>query len=359
MLLMSRMDAVAQAYIDAIPGFSIKGGKSAPLYLFNDAEDYHRFLGSLGIDSRGSGGMFFASQIQGGLTTWVADQPEEWLFHVLQHEGFHHFANLRIGGQFPIWANEGLAEYFGHGQFVRRKLRLGVAPSSRIERLRSAIEANRFFPLDEFLRMSAGEWNQRVRTGDPRAGVQYDQAWALIHFLLHSENGRYRRALYKYIQATSEGRDLEVAAREAFGSSEFGAFERKWIDYIKKLEADPVSTAIERLSFLGAGLRELHVRGRRVASFDELEIALKEIDFEHELRDLHGTRNYSAADDSLFDPPPSTNTRRLVEYVFKIPDNTDDDKPLPTIEVTGLGLRVFLRWSVQEDGNPTPHVHVR
>lgn len=357
--IMARMDAVAQAYLEAIPGFPIKGGKSAPLYLFREASDYHRFLGSLGIDSRGSGGMFFASQIQGGLTTWVADQPEEWLFHVLQHEGFHHFANLRIGGQFPIWANEGFAEYFGHGQFVRGKLRLGVAPASRIDRLRRAIETDGIFSLDEFLRMSSGEWNARVRIRDLRSRTQYDQAWALIHFLLHAEQGKYRRALYNYIKATSDGRDLEIAAKEAFGTNDFKAFERKWIDYMGTLEADPVSTAVERLSFFGAGLRELHVRGIGVESFDEFKAALKKIEFEYEIRDLHGTRTYSAADDSLFDPPSHTNSRRPVAYQFRIAEGEETETALPTIEVSGLALQVFIRWSDKESGTPTPHVEVR
>jgi hypothetical protein len=34
-------------------------------------------------------------------------------WHVVQHEGFHQFVAQVIRGDMPIWANEGLAEYFG------------------------------------------------------------------------------------------------------------------------------------------------------------------------------------------------------------------------------------------------------
>ncbi|TVQ82211.1 MAG: DUF1570 domain-containing protein [Phycisphaeraceae bacterium] len=358
--IIARMDAVADAYLQAIPGFPIKGGKSAPLYLFRKAEDYHRFLASLGIDSRGSGGMFFASQIQGGLTTWVEGQSEEWLFHVLQHEGFHHFADLRIGGQFPIWTNEGFAEYFGHGQFVRGKLRLGVAPASRIDRLRKAIEEDAIFSLDEFLRMSLQEWNMRVRTRDRRAQTQYDQAWALVHFLLHADRGRYRQALLTYIKETSDGRDLETAAERAFGTTDFSAFQRRWVEYMKQLEPDPVSTAMERLAFFGAGLLELHARGVSVASIDELKQALRKINFKHEIRDLHGVRSFSASDDSLFEPPTPENPRRTPAFEFRTEAKQNaDGTALPVIAVSGIPVRVTLVWRKGADGGPVPHIEVR
>lgn len=358
--IITRMDTVADAYLQAIPGFPIKGGKSAPLYLFRKAEDYHRFLGSLGIDSRGSGGMFFASQIQGGLTTWVEGQSEEWLFHVLQHEGFHHFADLRIGGTFPIWANEGFAEYFGHGQFVRGRLRLGVAPASRIDRLRKAIEEDAIFSLDEFLRMTTQEWNMRVRTRDRRAQTQYDQAWALVHFLLHAERGRYRQALLTYIRETSTGRDLDTAAERAFGTTNFNAFQRRWVEYMKQLEPDPVSTAMERLEFFGAGLLELHARGVTVSSVDELKGALRKIDFKHDIRDLHGVRSFSASDDALFEPPAPENPRRTPAFEFRTETRQGPDGPtLPTIEVSGMQIRVTLLWRKNADGTPMPHIEVR
>lgn len=304
--------------------------------------------------------MFFASQIQGGLTTWVEDQSEEWLFHVLQHEGFHHFANLRIGGQFPIWTNEGFAEYFGHGQFVRGKLRLGVAPASRIDRLRKAIDEDAIFSLDEFLRMSLQEWNMRVRTRDRRAQTQYDQAWALVHFLLHADRGRYRQALLTYIKETSDGRDLETAAERAFGTTDFSAFQRRWVEYMQQLEPDPVSTAIERLTFFGAGLQELYSRGVTVSSIDELKQALRKIDFKHEVRDLHGVRSFDASDDSLFEPPTPENARRTPTYVLRTETRQSFEGPtLPVIEVTGIPVRVTLSWRKSGDGSPIPHIEVR
>lgn len=359
--IMARMDAVAAAYLEAIPGFPIKGGKSAPLYLFTHARDYHRFLESLGIDSRGSGGMFFASQVEGGLSTWIENRSEERIFHVLQHEGFHHFANLRIGGEFPVWANEGFAEYFGQGQFVRGKLRLGTAPASRIERLREAVEQEAFFPLQEMLMMSSRDWNSRVRTSDVRARMQYDQAWALVHFLLHAERGEYRRALLIYVQETSSGTDLQTAASRAFGTTNFDAFQRKWIEYVESLEPDPVSTSIERLEFLGAGLMELHAQGTVVDSMEELRDALRRIEFEYEVRDGHTVRVLSSKDDALFEPPNSGHSRRKTTYEFKGGETHDAPsiEGLPTIEVSGLPVRVLLEWKTNPDGEAIPEVTIR
>ncbi len=48
--------------------------------------------------------------------------------------------------------------------------------------------------------------------------ANYDQAWSMVHFLVHGDGGRYQPAFAKCVRELSPGRSADGAWRDAVGS---------------------------------------------------------------------------------------------------------------------------------------------
>jgi hypothetical protein len=146
------------------------------------------------------------------------------MWHVVQHEGFHQFVHMVIGGRIPIWVNEGLAEYFGSGIWTGDGLVTGVADPRRVRRVQAYIKAKKILPMLQMLKMTHQEWNAQL------AMRNYDQAWSMVHFLVHAENGKYRKAFGQFINDISRRRNWVKAYVRRFGRNT-KAFEKKYAEY--------------------------------------------------------------------------------------------------------------------------------
>jgi hypothetical protein len=343
----AHMDEVFRAYSAMFSNFPARTTKPVTLYLLADRESYVRTLREVaGFDATNSGGVFFATNAEAGVATWIRGRSRERAFYVLRHEGFHQFAHVHIGGSFPIWANEGLAEYFGSAIPVRGKLRTGLVPSSRLERVKRAIRNGETLEFDTFIRLDGRTWSDRVLGGDARTWMMYDQAWSIAHFLVHGDNGRYTQAFERFIRETSRGVDIGNAINTAFGTRDLSAFERAWKRWTLELEPDALSTATERLVFLGDGLASLHEQGVSVASMDELKNELRARGFTVK-RWSHGIgTEQSAEQDELFEAPPSG--RRGRETAFVLEPSEEEGLP-PTIGVEGLDVKIELLWRIEDE----------
>ena len=60
-----------------------------------------------------------------------------------------------------------------------------------------------------------------------RALVNYTQAWSMVHFLVHAEDGRYRQAFSEMIRDISRGRNPQDAFRARLGRN-VEAFEKRY-----------------------------------------------------------------------------------------------------------------------------------
>ncbi len=376
----THMDTVFDEYAKRMSNFRVKNAKRIKLYVWADRETYIEFLTEQGVPgAQFTGGLFFVRGGDAGLTTFVGGQSRASMYHTLQHEGFHQFAHLRVGN-LPPWANEGLAEYFGHGLLIRRNLLTGVAPSTRIELLRNAVAQGQHYPFEEIINMSGQEWNNILQSGDPRAYIMYTEAWAIAHFLVNADNGKYASAFQKYLEWLSKGRSHEQAFQQAFGTSDMVPFEKRFIEYLNETwEPDELSTAQQRLDFLGEGLRALHERGITPTSIDDLKTKLRERDFEVVRRGHGGAEVLSAQDDDMFlapgqtlssggdeaEPEPDDSRRR-----GRSPRRTRKPSPRqqapeiefvpagdaaypPTIRMSGLRAPARIEWTHGPDGSLT------
>lgn len=298
------MDRVFEEYDRRFAAFPVKGGMSFPLYLFSTQQKYVEHLRGDGIDGANTAGMFFKSSEGDGLATFVGGMPRSAVRTTLQHEGFHQFAWTRIGRHVPVWANEGLAEYFGAAYLVRNRFVLGRADEGRLAGLKRAIETGKTIPFGRLLSMTDQEWGARVAGGHDETGLQYTQSWSIVHFLIDGDRGKYEGMFVKYLEGVGTGLQHQQAFGRAFGTTDYAEFEAAWKRHVERLEPDPVSTASGRLSFLARGVQGLHAAGQTPGTFEELRKALVDAKF-RAIRLSHGSyTELSAEDAAMFQVPP-------------------------------------------------------
>jgi len=225
-----RVTAMAEEYHRRTKAFRGSIRQKLPLFLFRKRQDYHSAGGPAG-----SAGVFTG----GKLMVAAGQRVSERTWRVLQHEGFHQFARFVIGGHIPVWVNEGMAEYFGQAVFTGDGFITGVIPPTRLARLKAEINRGDLPDFRKIMSMSYAEWRAEILT------ARYDQAWSMIHFLVHGDSGRYVRALSSFIDEVSSGRRWEEAWVRNFGRNT-DAFQERWRRYWLGRPADPTRELYEK-----------------------------------------------------------------------------------------------------------------
>jgi hypothetical protein len=337
------MDRVHDEYARRLAraGFGSPAGPRSPLYLFRTREGYVRFLDALGVDARGTAGLFFWNAEHSGLASYLHGQTRQQMLRVLQHEGFHQFARQVFGDGLPIWVNEGLAEYFGAAILVNQGFKLGQIGGHRLARMQQAIESGATIPFDRLIRMSEADWMSRLSADPGESSLLYDQVWLMTHYLVHGRP-ELERAFNRYLFEVHRGSTRAWAFRKAFGTDRTEAFEAAWKRYVRQLETDPLSRAAERMSFMAQGLRILHQRGEAVDSMGGLKRRLQRLKFWYRASSHGVVSEYSAADALNFQPPEPAQPWRSPQ--FQLEPSDDPDLP-PWIRLTGLAVDARLVWS--------------
>jgi hypothetical protein len=217
------MTKMAEEYHERTRAFSGIISQRLPFLLFKNLSDY-RAAGGM----PGSAGVFDGEK----LMAVAGDKVSGRTWHVVQHEGFHQFAHAVIRGDIPMWANEGLAEYFGEGVFTGDGFVTGLIPASRLDRVKKTMQdAHGFMSVTRMMTVSNREWNSNLTMEN------YDQAWSMVHFLAHGDNGKYQNAFTGYMRDVGRGRPSPIAWRDNFGDA--AGFEQRWRDYWMNLPDNP------------------------------------------------------------------------------------------------------------------------
>ena len=256
----ARMTKMAEEYHARTRDFSGTVADRLPFYLYADADEY--------LDGGGTKGS--AGQYDPATRTLMAIAPEiptgpmaEIAWAVVQHEGFHQFADAVIGGELPIWLNEGLAEYFSEAVYTGDGYVSGLVPQWRLERVRRRFADGDFMPLERFMSMSHADWN-----GDLRL-AHYDQAWTLVHFLAHGDGGRYQKPFGRFVGLLGRGTGWERAWRDSFGDAR--GLEARWRAYWTTMPDAPSARgyAEATVAALTSGLARATASGQSFASADD------------------------------------------------------------------------------------------
>ncbi|MFW5653469.1 MAG: hypothetical protein ACOC0P_05435 [Planctomycetota bacterium] len=125
---------------------------------------------------------------------------------IASHEGWHQYTQATFRDRLPVWMEEGIATWM-EGHRLRRHDPPTFHPWRNLERfdqLWDAWNTDRLWSLEELLETHPA---QMLEDGNPARGLDYyAQVWALAHFLMEAEGGRYADPLAELLQDAAEGR---------------------------------------------------------------------------------------------------------------------------------------------------------
>jgi hypothetical protein len=345
------MDAVYAEYSARMAGFrpnpnaATRPGERMPLYVLNTYEDYLELVDRFGFSAKNSGGVFFRSPRGTGLATWVKGQSRLKMYYVLQHEGFHQFAEARIASGLPQWVNEGLAEYFGDALVVKGRLVPGKLDRERLDRMKRAVDGGAVLSFRELMTMSNADWMQRVTSGDKAASLMYDTAWSVCYSLVHG-GPKYRAALEQYLTLLNRGDQPDQAFEKVFGP-DLDTFQKEWERGLKRMEPDAWFTSVRHLQLMAAALRLFHEKKIEVKSFDHLKEQLIRYRFRAEVRERdvvsRGGREVKVQHvEQNFDFPPGA--------VAELTPSPDEKLPHGLVVKGAIKPPLKLSWRLNEAG---------
>jgi tetratricopeptide (TPR) repeat protein len=146
-------------------------------------------------------------------------------FNVIFHEYTHLLVNNTVGNM-PSWFNEGLAEYYSTFSMTDdRKIMLGKPISNHVFLLRE----NKMLPLRTLFQVDQQSpyYNEREKQS-----IFYAESWALMHYLILGNNGKYLPQLGKFMESMDANVPMEQAFQQAFETT-FEKMEKELRDYIK------------------------------------------------------------------------------------------------------------------------------
>ena len=169
-----------------------------------------------------------------GTDLWLYDQPSEYYRrHLLLHEGTHAFMNTILGGSYPPWYTEGLAELLATHHLEAGQLTLGYFPKKReevpllgrIKILQDARRAGRLLRLDDVFDFA------------PRAFlVNESYAWSWATVALLDGNPSYRRR-FRSLSRRAEGGDFSRRFEKLFARDR-GQLREEWELFVATIEHD-------------------------------------------------------------------------------------------------------------------------
>jgi tetratricopeptide (TPR) repeat protein len=144
----------------------------------------------------------------------------------------------------PPWLSEGIAEYYSSFEVEgnEKKVWLGKAIANHVLYLRE----QKFLPLQRLFEVNHGspEYNER-----DRKGVFYAQSWALVHYFMLGNNGKWRPQFVQFVNALAAGRPVDDSFKQIF-KTDYATIEKELKDYIRlNSYLAQIVTFDEKLSF--------------------------------------------------------------------------------------------------------------
>ncbi|QDU32987.1 hypothetical protein KS4_10260 [Poriferisphaera corsica] len=347
------VDQMFEQYEKRFKGLIASQHRPMPIYLFDSESDYIRFLAKYNIHAHNSGGMFVYKQNLKCLALWIGDKPMRDVKAVLQHEGFHQFTWNYIGNNLPVWMNEGLAQYFEDAVITDGTLRTGLADINRTKLVKLMVRSNHFLPFPAIMDMSHDDWSKILSSDPDQASRLYAQAWSMVYFLIHHDDGRNASNVNKYLAALNSGDNPKDSFEEIF-SSDRGHLQRQWQRFALTMRNDPVSEAAERMQYLSVALRHFQSQNITIPrNIDKLQHLMRRFGIEVSWTSNNTTQTITANDPRLY-----TFKRNGLPADFILLASPRDNMP-PRILAKGLTPEPMLIWHQTPTGQITPDIIYR
>ncbi len=152
------------------------------------------------------------------------DAEGENPYHILYHEYVHLLVRLNFRN-FPVWLNEGYAEFFGNTRIGDKELIMGEASRAHIQQLRES----KLLPLEILLKVDhrSPYYNEATKSS-----IFYAQSWAMVHYLMLDDKMRKEQPLVAFGRLLANDVDEVEAARRAFG--DLKQFEKTVESYVRQ-----------------------------------------------------------------------------------------------------------------------------
>ena len=154
------------------------------------------------------GGLFLRSPEKNYILMRI-DAEGDHPYSVVYHE-YTHLLLGRAAEWFPLWLNEGLAEFYQNTDIHENDVALGQASIENIELLRQ----NRLLPLPTLFTVDA---NSPYYHEENKGSIFYAESWALTHYIYITDAKQKSQRLLDYVTLLSQKVDPVTAATRAFG----------------------------------------------------------------------------------------------------------------------------------------------
>jgi len=148
-----------------------------------------------------------------------------------------HFFYRYTRPEWPVWFDEGLAEYFGSFEIQGNQVKIGVLNPAKVAYLVNAMDTKTMVSLRALLNSSPSAYNGE------RMNMYYAASWGLTRFLIEHEE--YAKRLPRFVEALREGEAGLTAFEENFGK-DLEKLEDSWIRWLQ--EVGKPSDALTALS---------------------------------------------------------------------------------------------------------------
>lgn len=184
------------------------------------------------VDKNGKTTKWIAGYFQGGEdVNYIALSTEGEkadTYQTIFHEYVHFLVDNDLGrSNIPAWFNEGIAEYYEQFTIENdQKVTLGGLDNNNL----LFLQQNKLIPLDTFFNIDNYSLHQQ---GSDGAGLFYAQAWALMHYLIQSDNGARNPQLSKFLNLLLSGKQPKEAFGEAF-QTDYKTMEKELKKYVEQ-----------------------------------------------------------------------------------------------------------------------------
>ena len=199
------MEGGFSQYTKVAPGVPLTPQTSGPMecYVFADRGEWTDF-------TRRNTGYQAAIYLQinrGGYT--VRDRyvayfcGESATLSIAAHEGWHQFVSRHFKGRLPPFFEEGVATMFEDIEWTDGLPRWNlVVNRSRLQSLRTAVEGNFVYSLQDLIQLHAGNV---VALSGAHIEAFYAEDWAFATFLWSADHAKYRPAMRRMMSDIADG----------------------------------------------------------------------------------------------------------------------------------------------------------
>lgn len=223
--------------IGKVTQLSVRSPLPMRVFVFRDERTFGAWLdAAMGKHAPSVTGLFLPSR--GGNLILIRGDAPGGVDRVVFHELTHSFVSNTIAS-LPLWANEGLAEYYSTFATSGADVHVGRAVPEHVRWLRdqTLIPLRELFAID----VQSPDYNE-----GERAGAFYAESWALVHYLMLGNAQRHEQ-FGSFLTLLNAHQPLDVAFGLAFHAT-YDDLERELRAYVRQL-------TFHYISFRGA---ELH-----------------------------------------------------------------------------------------------------